>query len=62
MTSHTISQFPILATGKSTDAQKIGEEEAGTQTELGQTNSCSNRSFYRCLLGYMAFESQQDWR
>ena len=29
--NHTISQFPILATGKSRVALKIGGGEAGTQ-------------------------------
>ena len=33
--NHTISQFPILAIGKSRGAQKIRGGEAGTQTELG---------------------------
>ena len=33
--NHTISQFPILATGKSRGAQKMGGGEAGAQTELG---------------------------
>ena len=38
--NHTISQFPLLAIGKSSGAQKMGG--GGTQAELGSTNSCSN--------------------
>ena len=33
--NHVMSQFPILAIGKSRGAQKFGGGEAGKQKELG---------------------------
>ena len=33
--NHTISQFPILAIGKSREAKNMGGGEAGAQTKLG---------------------------